>query len=279
MPELPEVRAHAERLADEFVGRTLAKFEPITFTALKTATPPVTTALGRPLTSISSRGKFLLLTLDGDATFVVHLMQGGRLVPDTRLSARPRGGLCRWRFDAGPALLLTEAGTERKAGTWLISGEPRSQPPLEGLGPEADAVGRDELASVLSSSSGRLHGVLRDQHVVAGIGRRLANEVCHTAKLSPFAAANRLTVDQLDALHAAIGTEIRRSLDFERGQQEMVPSAKRPASVHHRTGEACPVCGDTIRAVEYRSYTVNYCATCQTGGKVLADNTTSKFLR
>jgi len=279
MPELPEVRVHADRLAGEFVGRTLAKFEPITFTALKTAMPPVSAALGHHVTNVASRGKFLLLSLDGDVTFVIHLMQGGRLVPDTRLSARPRGGVCRWRFDTGPALLLTEAGTERKAGTWLVQGEPRSQPPIEDLGADADAVAVDELATLLASTSGRLHGVLRDQHLLAGIGRRLANEICHTAKLSPFAPANKLTDSQLGALHEAINTEITRSLDFERGQQEMVASAKRPASVHHRTGETCQVCGDVIRAVEYRTYTVNYCATCQTGGKVLADNTTSKFLR
>lgn len=279
MPELPEVRAHAARLDAEFRGRALEAFKPITFTALKTAVPPVSDALGHEIDGISSRGKFLLLGLTNDHTFVVHLMQGGRLTPDTRQAARPRGGLCRWVFDDGPALLLTEAGTERKAGTWLVAGDPQSQEPLAGLGPEADQVDRDALRSILASTSGRLHGVLRDQHVVAGIGRRLANEICHTAKLSPFAAANRLDDDEVAALHWAIAAEIGRSLEFEEQQSEMVASAKRPASVHHRTGEPCPVCGDAVRAVEYRAYTVNYCPTCQTGGKVLADNTTSRFLR
>jgi len=279
MPELPEVRVHAARLAAEFDGRILESFQPIKFTSLKTATPPVAAAYGQTVNGLTSRGKFLLMALDGDFTFVIHLMQGGRLIPDTRRTARPRGGLCRWVFDTGAALLLTEAGTERKAGTWLVQGDVGSQPPLVGLGPEADRVGLDALGARLASSSGRLHGVLRDQHLLAGIGRRLANEICHTAKLSPFAPANRLTDNQISALHAAIGVEVERSLVFEHEQQEMVASAKRPAAVHHRTGETCPECGDKIRAVEYRTYTVNYCATCQTGGKVLADNTTSKFLR
>ena len=233
--------------------------------------------------SAGSYAKFLLLEFAaaqaGQLTVVVHLMQGGRLVPDTKRSLKPRNGLARWDLTDGPALLLTEAGKERKAGTWLVAGTPLGQPPMDRLGPEADAVSRDELGALLSAASGRIHGVLRDQHVVAGIGRRLANEICHHAQISPFAASNRLTSDQLDALHLAITETIAVSLAFERGNSEMASSAERPAAVHHREGSACPRCSDTIRTVEYRAYTVNYCATCQTGGKVLADNTTSMLLK
>ena len=125
----------------------------------------------------------------------------------------------------------------------------------------------------------RLHGWLRDQGILAGIGRRLANEICHRAKLSPFASTAKLSPDEVKRLHAAMGECIDESLDYERTRDDMSSSAERPGGVHHRTGEACPVCGDTVRAVEYRSYTVNYCPTCQTGGKVLADNTTSRFLK
>ena len=125
----------------------------------------------------------------------------------------------------------------------------------------------------------RLHGWLRDQRIVAGLGRRLANEICHRAQLSPFASTGKLDDEAVDRLHAAIGECIAESLAYERTRSDMSSSKERPGAVHHRDGEPCPVCGDTVRAVEYSRYTVNYCPTCQTGGKVLADNTTSKFLK
>ena len=125
----------------------------------------------------------------------------------------------------------------------------------------------------------RLHGLLRRQSILAGIGRRLANDICHEAKISPFASTAKLTDDQIEAIHSAIGSCYAASIDFERAQDEIVSSAKRPSAVHNKTGEPCPRCEDTIREVAYTKYTVNYCATCQTNGKVLADNTTSKFLK
>ncbi|RUP35937.1 MAG: hypothetical protein EKK60_16370, partial [Gordonia sp. (in: high G+C Gram-positive bacteria)] len=225
MPELPEVQAHVERLSRPvadggFAGATLSGFTPITFTALKTAVPAPTEAVGRPLTRVDRRGKFLLLRFDGsdaatatatpataeattgtsDLTFVVHLMQGGRLVPDATQSARPRNGIARWSFDDGTALLLTEAGKERKAGVWVVAGNPLTQPPLDDLGIDADAVTRDQLATALRAKGTRLHTFLRDQHGIAGVGRMLANEICHRARLSPFAPTNKLTDDQIDAL-------------------------------------------------------------------------------
>ena len=206
MPEMPEVQAHAERLTDAFAGAALDKFRPLTFTALKTYAPAPEEAGGYPLVEVGRRGKHLLLRFE-PATFVVHLMQGGRLRVDEKQAAKPRGGQGRWRFADGRALLLTEAGTERKAGVWVVDDE------------------------------------------------------------------------AVDRLHAAIGECIAESLAYERTRKDMSSSKDRPGAVHHRTGEPCPVCGDTVRAVEYRSYTVNYCPTCQTGGKVLADNTTSRFLK
>ena len=125
----------------------------------------------------------------------------------------------------------------------------------------------------------RLHGFLRDQHILAGLGRRLANEICHLARLSPFATSSKLDQAAVEALADAIGTCLDASLAYERTRDDMSSSKERPGNVHHREGEACPVCGDTVRAVDYRRYTVNYCPTCQTGGRILADNTTSKFLK
>jgi formamidopyrimidine-DNA glycosylase len=140
-------------------------------------------------------------------------------------------------------------------------------------------VDAEQLLKLLHEKPMRLHGWLRDQRTIAGIGRRLANEICHRAKLSPYVSTGKLTSDDADTLAEAIAVCLDESLAYERGRDDMSSSADRPGSVHHREGETCPVCGDTIRAVEYRSYTIDYCSTCQTNGKVLADNTTSKFLK
>jgi formamidopyrimidine-DNA glycosylase len=279
MPELPEVQAHAERLTEAYAGEPLTRFVPLSFTALKTVQPAPSDAYGRPLDEVGRRGKYLLLHF-GSVTFVVHLMQGGRLVVDPKQAARPRGGLARFVFADSPALLLTEQGTERKAGVWCVqSGAVLTSPPLASLGPEADLVEPDELAALFAQRSVRLHGFLRDQRSIAGLGRRLANEVCHRAQLSPFAMTGKLGADGATEVVKAIRDAVAEGLEYERGRDDMSSSKDRPGRVHHRTGEPCPVCGDAIRAVEFSGYTVNYCPTCQTGGKVLADNTTSKFLK
>ncbi|MBX3285926.1 MAG: DNA-formamidopyrimidine glycosylase family protein [Acidimicrobiales bacterium] len=278
MPEVPELQAHAERIEADFGGAVLAGFRPITFTALKTYAPDPASLVGRTLRSVGRRGKYLLLDFD-DATFVVHLMQGGRLKPDEKQSAKPRGGIARWTFEDGRALLLTEPGTERKAGVWVVAGDLATQEPLAGLGPEAASLGAAELGELLAAHPMRLHGFLRDQRIVAGLGRRLANEICHRAQLSPFAGTAKLDGSQVERLVEAIAACVAESLAAERARDEMVRSSEREGAVHHRVGEPCPVCGDTIRSVEYRAYTVAYCPTCQTGGRVLADNTTSRFLK
>lgn len=281
MPELPEVAAHAERLHAGWSGATLVGVEPLSVTALKTVDPPVDAGVGARVAGVGRRGKHLLLHLDADPpiTYVVHMMQGGRLRSDTRLSKRPRGGLVRWRFDAADALLLTEAGTERRAGVWVVRGDPATQPPLEEFGPDADALDAEALGARLAGARGRLHTVLRDQRVLAGIGRRLANEVCHAARRSPFQPVDRLGAEDVAGLAAALQAVLARELADERAAGEMRRSGERATAVHRRTGEPCPACGDEVREVAYRDYTIHYCAACQTGGRVLADNTTSKFLR
>jgi formamidopyrimidine-DNA glycosylase len=278
MPELPELQAHSERLTEAYGGDALGKFAPLSFTVLKTATPPPETAVGHPLLGVGRRGKYLLLEFD-PCTFVVHLMQGGRLRPDEKQSAKPRGGLGRWVFVDGRALLLTEAGKEKRVGVWVVAGEVETQDPLLGLGPDADLITVKELQTRLAATRMRLHGFLRDQRHLAGVGRRLANEICHRAKLSPFVNTSKLTEPDVIELHAAMQWCIEESLAYERTRDDMSSSKERPGAVHHRAGEACPQCGDDIRSVSYSSYTVNYCPTCQTGGKILADNTTSKFLK
>ena len=278
MPELPEVQAHAERLTETFGGSVLERFTPLAFTALKTFDPDPAVTHGEALDSVGRRGKVLLLRFPS-ATHVVHLMQGGRLKADDKQAAKPRGGQARWRFADGRALLLTEAGTERKAGVWVVAGDPDEHEPLDHLGPDATGVDVDGMVALLAEGNTRVHGFLRDQRRIAGLGRRLANEVCHRARLSPFAMTGKLGRDEAAALVDAIAAAVEEGLAYERTRDDMSSSKDRPGNVHHRTGEPCPVCGDTIRDVSYNRYTVHYCPTCQTDGKVLADNTTSKFLK
>ena len=288
MPEMPEIQAHAERLTAEFGGRVLAKFTPFNFTALKTALPPPDSAYGEPLRGVGRRGKYLLLDF-GDTTFVMHLMQGGRLLVDAKQSPKPRGGQARFTFEASErddgsvntdALLLTEQGSERRAGVWCVtSAALATSAPLDKLGPEAATITPAELTALFEANSMRVHGFLRDQRMVAGVGRRLANEVCHTARISPFANTRKLGAPGAEKIVDALQQCIAEGLEYERTRSDMSASKDRPSAVHAQTGQPCPVCGDTIRAVSYSGYTVNYCATCQTDGKILADNTTSKFLK
>jgi formamidopyrimidine-DNA glycosylase len=270
MPELPEVQAHAERLTDQFSGAVLQRFVPFNFTALKTAVPRPQDAYGTSLQRVGRRGKYLLLDF-GPVHFVIHLMQGGRLLVDDKQSAKPRNGQARFVFEEGPALLLTEAGKERRAGVWCVATDQLAGPPLDRLGPEALEFTPDSLAAAFAADNMRVHGFLRNQHHIAGLGRMLANEVCHRAKLSPFAMTGKVVT----AIHEAVD----EGLAYERTRTDMSSSADRPGRVHNRVGEPCPVCADTIRSVSYSGYTVAYCPTCQTAGKVLADNTTSKFLK
>ena len=279
MPELPEVQAHAERLAEQFTGRVLVRFRPLKFTALRTALPEPDDAYGQPLLGVGRRGKYILLEFES-LQFAVHLMQGGRLLVDEKQSAKPRGGQARFVFDEGPALLLTEQGTERRAGVWCLpSDSALDSPPLDVLGPDADTVTPEQMVELFAKKNQRIHGFLRDQRSIAGIGRRLSNEICHRAKLSPFAMTGKLGIEGATKVVDAIRATIDEGLADERTRADMSSSKDRPSSVHGRTGEPCPICGDAVRAVEYSGYTVNYCPTCQTGGKVLADNTTSKFLK
>jgi len=281
---MPEVQAHAERMTAALGGATLQRFELLNFAALKTYDPPADAAKGMRLERVERRGKYLLLRFDGDLTHVIHLMQGGRLRLDPKVSKKPRLGLARWTFTGttsgvDEAWLLTEAGTERKAGVWAVRGDPLPQVPLDDLGPEADQLSRNELAERLAGRSRRLHGLLRDQDVLAGLGRMLTNEILYEAALSPFANAAKLTDDEITRLHTALGEVVARATAHERTLSDIGKSVDRPSKVHNRAGEPCGDCDDTIRTVTYRQYTVYYCPTRQTEGKILADNTTSKFLK
>ncbi len=279
MPEAPEVQAHAERMTTALKGKTLTKFELLSFASLKTFSPGADEATGSRLTTVDRRGKCLILNFDNSQSHIVHLMQGGRLRPDPKRSRKPRFGLARWTFDDDTAWLLTEAGTERKAGVWAVAGDPLSHEPISHLGPEASALTQKQVDEILESNSKRLHGVLRNQRVMTGLGRMLANEICFAAELSPFANTSKLTTQQAKRLHAAIQSVTQLATDHERTLEDIGKSVDRPSKVHNREGEPCVECDDVIRTVSYRKYTVYYCASHQTDGKILADNTTSKFLK
>ncbi len=286
MPEMPEVQAHAERMTDALGGAPLDGYRLINFASLKTFDPAPDAAVGATLIDVGRRGKYLLLRFDNDHTHVVHLMQGGRLRPDPKESKKPRGGLMRWTFGIGQresiataSWLLTEAGTERKAGLWVLRGDPLEQPPLDRLGPEAIELTVEQLSDTLRTHSKRLHGLLRDQRVIAGLGRMLTNEILYEAELSPFANASKLSDDDVERLHRAIAKVVGSALANERTLDDIGKSVDRPSKVHHRAGEPCVDCDDTIRSIDYRAYTVFYCPTRQSGGRILADNSTSKFLK
>jgi formamidopyrimidine-DNA glycosylase len=283
VPELPEIKAHAERVAENYLGAELTALRVLHLTALKTYAPRPDDTYGLVLSGTGYRGKYLMLRFGATAddhshTYVLHLMQGGRLRPDSKRSKKPRGGMARWEFADGGALQLTEAGTEHKAGVWLVEGEPNGEP-TDHLGPDADTISIEGLTESLTSENTRVHGFLRDQRRIAGVGRLLSNEILHRAQLSPFAMTKKMSSDDVSTLHAAMVEVIDEHVAYERTLNDIGKSADRPNHVHHRIGFPCVVCNDEVRSVEYRRYTVAYCATCQTGGKVLADNTTSKFLK
>jgi len=282
MPELPEVQAHAERLTEWFAGREFTGLRVMNFAVLKTAVPNPASVVGQPLRSVDRRGKYLLVSI-GDLVLAVHLMQAGRLHIDTSRSAKPRGGLARFEFAPRGAdessMLLTEAGKERKAGIWAMRASALDAPPLDRLGIDALEVTPERLAELFAEVNMRVHGFLRDQHHVCGLGRMLANEICHRARISPFAMTRQLGAEGAAAIHAAMRAAIDEGLTYERTRTDMSSSADRPGLVHGRVGQPCATCADAIRSVTYSGFTVAYCPTCQTDGKVLADNTTSRFLK
>jgi formamidopyrimidine-DNA glycosylase len=289
------MQALAERL-DRFVsGRSLQGASVLGFSSLKTWSPPVEDLVERELRSVGRRGKYLVWEFDGGSRIALHLSQAGRV--DTELpakSTRPRGAVARFIFsgtdadasaDAAAdaalrAVLIREHGTQRKASWWVLS--PGDDGPLAGLGPEP---GSPEFAELIrrSTSSRRLHTDLRDQRVVSGIGRGWGDDILHRARLSPFGALGSLSTEERERLLRATTEVLEDALALERTRAGGLSEAKLGGrfAVHGRFGEACPSAGcvDELRRVSFESYEMTYCATCQTGGKVLADRRLSRLLK
>ncbi|MGH2663647.1 MAG: DNA-formamidopyrimidine glycosylase family protein [Actinomycetota bacterium] len=277
MPELPEMRALAERLHAAVAGSTLSGFESLQFSALKTYEPAPDSLVGRTVQGVASRGKYVILELSG-SRLVFHLSQGGRVdIEDPPKRTRPRGGVLRLRFDGRPSVLVKEFGSERRAGWWVLG--PGDDGPLAKLGPEAVS---ETFAELVRSGDDRrrVHTILRDQRTVAGIGRGYSDDILHHARLSPYATLASLEEDQREALVEAVRDVLAGALEMERRRTGGLPTKiGEHFAVHGRWGQPCPRCGEDLRRVSYESHEVTYCPRCQTGGKVLADRRLSRLLR
>ena len=265
MPELPEMEAWRRALNDPVSAFPIEQAGPAHIATLKTFDPPLSALEGRRLAGAERRAKRLLFpTEDGELVLLVHLMSAGRLRYLRAGDKEPKTPAFRLRFEGGGQLVLTEGGPKKRAGVWLLSPEAAAAE-LEHLGPEALGLGAERLGEILSEQPRRLHSLLRDQRVVAGIGRAWANEILHAAQLSPFARAQGLSPGQVQALADAMESELERGLELrERGAKD--PKVYR---VHNKLGEPCYVCGTPIARVDFEEHTIYYCPECQTGGRWL----------
>ena len=275
MPELPEMEAWRRALDDPVSAFPIEKAGPAHVATLKTFDPPLSALDGRRLVGAKRRAKRLLFpTEDGELVLLVHLMSAGRLRYLKAGDKGPKTPAFRLLFEGGGQLVLTEGGPKKRAGVWLLTPE-AAEAELEHLGPEALGLGAKRLGAILADQPRRLHSLLRDQRVIAGIGRAWANEILHAAKLSPFAPAQGLSPEQVQTLADAIDSELARGLELrERGAKDA-----KVYRVHNKLGEPCYACGTPIARVDFEEHTIYYCPECQTAGRVLKDRRLSRLLR
>jgi formamidopyrimidine-DNA glycosylase len=280
MPELPEMQALSERLHALVAGHALTGVGLLSFSSLKTVVPPYGDLVGHVVDSVTRRGKYAVWNYDDERRIVLHLSQAGRVdVEVPPKETRPRGAVVRFVF-GDRAVLVREHGRQRKASWWVLA--PDDEGPLQGLGPEA---GSEAFVGWVrtGTSTRRLHTDLRDQRVVAGIGRGWGDDILHAARLSPFASLGSLTADERERLIGATSEVLDAALALERQRPGGLSEAKLGGrfAVHGRFGQPCPTpgCADTLRRVSFESYEMTYCATCQTAGKVLADRRMSRLLK
>ncbi|MCX2970648.1 MULTISPECIES: Fpg/Nei family DNA glycosylase [Streptomyces] len=288
MPELPEVAALRDALAERLTGRTVEAVRPVAVSVLKTFDPPVTALKGAAFTGVARHGKFLDLHADG-LHLVVHLARAGWLRWQESLPAAPprpgRGPLALRVQLAGPArdgFDLTEAGTHKRLAVYCVR-DPAEVPGIARLGPDplAPDFTLEAFRALLAGRRHRIKGVLRDQSVVAGIGNAYSDEVLHAARLSPYRLAGDLTDEESRTLYDALGATLRDAVERARGlgAGELKAEKRVGLRVHGRTGRPCPVCGEPIREVAFADSSLQYCPRCQTGGRVLADRRMSRLLK
>jgi len=287
MPELPEVEALADYLRQHAVGKTVGRVDVAALSVLKTFDPPIDALHGLTVTGADRWGKYLGMRA-GELFLITHLSRAGWLRWSDKLSAaplKPGKGPIALRVHLGlpgegPGFDLTEAGTQKRLAVWIVD-DPGKVPGIAALGPDALQLSVEDLAQLLAKNTGRIKSVLTDQRVIAGIGNAYSDEILHVAKLSPFATAGKLNEAQLAALHDAMSSVLSDAVSRSVGQQAAILKGEKRSSmrVHARTGLPCPVCGDTVREVSFADKSFQYCPTCQTGGKVLADRRMSRLLK
>ena len=288
MPELPEIVALERFLVEHAVGAVVGRVDVAALSVLKTFDPPITALSGRDVTGAGHWGKHLGLNCGG-LWLITHLSRGGwlRWIDEPgQTPPKPGKGPLALRVHlftpegATPAFDLTEAGTKKRLAVWIVE-DPGSVPGIARLGPDALEVTGEEFAALLHGTAQRLKTVLADQVVIAGIGNAYSDEILHAAKLSPFATANRLTPEEVERLYAAMREILTDAIDRSVGQEAAKLKGEKRSGlrVHARTGLPCPVCGDTVREVAYADKSFQYCPTCQTGGKILADRRMSRLLK
>jgi formamidopyrimidine-DNA glycosylase len=292
MPELPEVEALAHHLREHAVGRTVARVDVASLTVLKTVTPAWTELTGREVSGATRHGKYLDLILTTPDKpplhLVVHLARAGWLRWAEHLSAtppKPGKGPLAFRMHlgppgSGPGFDLTEAGTKKGLAVWIVA-DPQEVPGIRKLGPDALSVTRERLGELLAGHTERLKNALTEQSLIAGIGNAYSDEILHLAKLSPYATSGKLSPAALDALHSAMQVILTDAVNRSVGQHAALLKGEKRSGlrVHARTGLPCPVCGDTVREVSFADKSLQYCPTCQTGGKPLADRRMSRLLK
>ena len=277
MPELPEIRALAERLDQVLAGATLERLDLMQFSSLKTFAPRPEELLGRTIDHVGNRGKYLVGELGGPR-LLVHLSQGGRVdVEAPPKSTKPRGSVLRIRAVDRPSVLVKEFGTQRKAGWWVLA--EGDDGPLAKLGPEVLTAEADAWL-MSAEDTRRVHTILRDQRTIAGVGRGYSDDILHAARLSPYASLNKLDTAERERLVSATHAVLDEALEVERKRSGGLPTKLGDHfTVHNRAGEPCPACGEDLRRVSYESHEVTYCPSCQTGGKILADRRMSRLIR
>ncbi len=281
MPELPEVEITARLIGAATEGARIESVLSPGSNALRSFDPPLSAIDGRRLTGITRRGKLFVVGIEGDLALLIHLMSAGRLqLFDTRASLRDRTSRLLVRLDDGRELRLREFGTKQAAWVKLLTAETlEAEETIATLGPEA-YPDPPPLGPLLDAPR-PLHGLLRDQRVIAGIGRSWVDEILHAAKLSPFKRGSELSDEEAERLRAAIVQELGRALaHYEEHLTLPIPDKlPMPLRVHRRNGEPCPRCGDRLEAVFYEDYVMCYCPTCQTEGKLLKDRRLSRLLK
>lgn len=287
MPELPEVTALAADLDGRLKQRVIDRLSIVAFSALKTFDPPADALHGLTITGVSRHGKFLDIAA-GELHIVVHLARAGWIrwrdspppPPSGRLGKGPLAA--RLVLDDGSGLDITEAGTKKSLAIYVVR-DPAEVPGIQRLGPDPlDPSFTEEAFAGILAGQGRaqIKGVLRNQSLIAGIGNAYSDEILHVAKMSPYKPAN-MAADDVARLYEAMQSTLREALARADGlaASELKSEKKSNLRVHGRTGQPCPVCGDTIRQVIFHDSTFQYCPTCQTGGKPLADRVLSRLLK